>query len=139
MAKFLMKKKSRGSFSTSTPIPKASNQISSTSSNQAVDMTSEADSVNCETAGLETRAGKLTEDKTEATKEKQGWTEEDFAQFAKLLNESNQGVMKKSDITNILREKTNDDCNENKEEDNDYLEAAKKWTFQQKLSFKNKK
>ena len=138
MAKVLMKKKkSRGSFSTSTP--KASNQISSTSSNQAMEMTSEADSVNCETADLETRAGELTEDKTEATKEKQGWTEEDFAQFAKLLNESNQGVMKKSDITNILREKTNEDCNETKEEDNDYLEAAKKWTVQKKLSFKNKK
>ena len=69
MAKFLMKKKkSRGSFSTSTP--KASNQISSTSSNQAMEMTSEADSVSCETAGLDTRAGEQNGDDTETTKEK---------------------------------------------------------------------
>ena len=59
MAKFLMKKKSRGVVFHQSPDTKG---IQSNLINQAVEMTSEAESVNCETAGLETRAGELTKD-----------------------------------------------------------------------------
>ena len=136
MAKFLQKKTSQGSFSTSTPLPKTFNPTMPTSSSQALETTSEADSVSCETAGLDTRATEQNGDDTETTKEKKGWTEEDFAQFSKLLKES----LKKRDILDLdlnheSRKRDDDDIID---ENSDYLEAAKKWTLQQKLSLTKK-
>ena len=141
MAKFLQKKTSQGSFSTSTPLPKTFNPTMPTSSSQALETTSEADSGSCETAGLDTRATEQNGDDTETTKEKKGWTEEDFAQFSKLLKESSRGTLKKSDILDLdlnLENQKKDD-NDIIDENSDYLEAAKKWTVQQKLSLTKKK
>ena len=132
MAKFLLKKTSQGSLSTSTPLPKTFNPTLPTSSSQAVEMTSEADSVSCETAGLDTRAREQNGEDTETTKAKQGLTDEDFAQFSKLLNESinSRGVLKKSDILDLNLENQKKDDNDIIDENSNYLEAAKKWTVQ---------
>ena len=140
MAKFLQKKTSQGSFSTSTPLPKTFNPTLPTSSSQALE-TSEADLVSCEMAGPDTRATEQNGDDTETTKEKKGWTEEDFAQFSKLLKESSRGTLKKSDILDLdlnLENQKKDD-KDIIDENSDYLETAKKWTVQQKLSLTKKK
>ena len=68
-------------------------------------------------------------------------TEEDFAQFLKLLKESSRGILKKSDILDLdlnLENQKKDD-NDIIDENSDYLEAAKKWTVQQKISLTKKK
>ena len=143
MAKFLLKKTSQGSFSTSTPLPKTFIPTMPTSSSLAVETTSEADSVSCDTAGLDTRATEQNGDVTETTNTKQGLTEEDFARFSKVLEESinSRGILKKNDILDLdlnLENQKKDD-NDIIDENSDYLEAAKKWTVQQKLSLTKKK
>ena len=130
MATFLQRKK----FTTSTPT-----QTLPTSSSQEVETPSGVDSVCYKTPPLVTTTGKNDQLSScpleEGTKkgEKQGLTDEDWAQMDKIMEKHfGKSLDKKLDINE-------DQPDETLEDDCDNLEDAKKWTIRQKLSFTNRK
>ena len=86
--------------------------------------------VSCEDGDGDLRAGdKDAETNSEKTQTKQGLSRQDFDQILKKFDK----------LLETRAEKNNDDDAINEEDSNDNIEAAKKWTIQQKLSLANRK
>ena len=140
MEKFIQRKKSEETFSTSTP--EKSNQPSIASTTSDMDASGAADSISCETPELDSRAGNQDDETEQTTPADEGTninqeifkSKERFEVFLKQMDNIIQRTIKETINEQLSNSVTEERINDEDMVNNDNIEDAKKWAVNQKQS-----